>query len=130
MLGVLLQAKQSGNGTAKTTVSEGATVSVQQVDRESNADQAFTEASPSSASDQVDMQLSALQLSAGQASNIASSSASDMLVCTDHLSSLYRSASGPEGTARHQQSQGAANTHDEADGEVSHPSSKLHLQPD
>lgn len=124
------QAKQSGNGTAKTAVSEGATVSVQQADRESNADQAFTEASPSSASDQVDMQLSALQLSAGQASNIASSSASIMLVCTDHLSSLYRSASGPEGTARHQQSQGAGNTHDEADAEVSHPSSTLHLQPD
>ncbi|KAL0050998.1 hypothetical protein WJX82_000304 [Trebouxia sp. C0006] len=107
------QAKQSGT---VTPASEGATVSVQQVDSESKADQASTEASPSATPDQLDMQLSALQLSAGQASNVVSSSASDMLVCNDHLSSLYRSASGPEGTARDQQSQGAETAHDEADG--------------
>lgn len=126
MLDVFVQAKQSGIGTP---ASEGATVSVQQVNSESKADQVSTEASPSATPDQVDMQLSALQSSAGQASNIASSSASDMLACNDHLSSLYRSASRPEGTARHQQSQGAENAH-QADDEVSHPSSILHLQPD
>ena len=127
MLSVFVQAKQSGNSTA---ASEGATVSVQQVDSEPKADQAFTEAGPSATPDQLDMQLSALQLSAGQASNIASSSASDRLACNDHLSSLYRSAAGPEGIARDQPRQGAETAHDEADGEVSHPSSKVHLQPD
>ena len=129
MLNVLVQAKQSGTGTP---ASERATVSVQQVDSALKADQAFTEASPSLTPGQLDMQPSALQLSAGQASNIASSSASDMLACNDHLSSLYRSAAGPEGSARDQQSQGAETAHDEqkADGEASHPSRKLHLQPD
>ncbi len=122
MINVLVQAKQSGTGVP---ASEGATVSVQQVESKLKADQASTEASPSAMPDQLDMQLSALQLSAGQASNIASSSASDMLACNDHLSSLYRSASGPEGIARDQQSQGADNAHDEADGEVSHPSEQL-----
>lgn len=127
MLNVFVQAKQSGNGTP---ASEGATVSVQQVNSESKADQASTEASPSVMPDQLDMQLSALQLSAGQASNIASPSASDMLACNDHLSSLHRSASGPERNARDQQSEGVENACDEADGEVSHSSSELHLQPD
>ena len=127
MLHVFVQAKQSGNSTP---ASEGATVRVQQVNSDSTADRASTEASPGATPDQLDMQLSALQLSAGQASDIVSSSALNMLACNDHLSSLYRSASGPQGIARDQQCQGAETAHDEADGQVSHPSSKLHLQPD
>ncbi len=59
--------------------------------------------SPQGLTTHLDQQLSELHAPAGQASDIASSSASDMLACSQRLSDMYNPMAGGEGLVQGRQ---------------------------
>lgn len=85
---------------------------------------------PSTAGTQLDVRLTELQVSAGQASDLAASSASDMLDCNEKLSSLYKPTVGLNSHDQGLQAEAVGDNPPGLQNEVSIDSDHLSLHPD
>ena len=124
-----MQSKQtaaSGSSTSTHALPEASSDELQHT----RPDITSVNVQPSTAATQLDVRLTELQVSAGQASDLAASSASDMLDCNEKLSSLYRPTDGPGSHDQGRQAEAVGDSPERLQNERSIDSDHLSLHPD
>ena len=122
---------------SEQTAASGSSISAQPLPEASSGELQYTRPNvtsmnihASTASTQLDERLTELQLPAGQASDLAASSASDMLDCNEKLSSLYRPTDGLNSHDQGQQAEAVGDNPQRLQNEGPTDSGHLSLHPD